>query len=214
MAINPPAIVIAGCGPGSPDYLTDAVRRAVAEAEVLVGSRRLLELFPQIACRRIPVDSHIEAVLDSIAELRSEGRQVVVLVSGDPCLYSLGQRLVAHFGRENCRIIPGVSSVQAAFARLGLDWSDARILSAHGRTPGISPADLARHDKLAVLTGGRAGLEWSSQVVRSLRESHEAWLCENLTLPGERVRPVAPEDLKAADIAALAIVVLVRRPSR
>ena len=47
-------IVIVGCGPGSPDYLTAAAIRAVQEAEVLVGARRLLELFPAHPGERYP----------------------------------------------------------------------------------------------------------------------------------------------------------------
>ena len=74
-----------------------------------------------------------------------------MLVGGDPGLYSLAQRVVRRFGREQCEVVPAVSSVQVAFSRLGIDWADARILSAHGRTPDATAADLQRIDKIAVL---------------------------------------------------------------
>jgi precorrin-6B methylase 1 len=38
-----------------------------------------------------------------------------------------------------------------------------------------------------------------------------AWLCEDLTLPSERVRQLTPEELARADASSLAIVLLVRR---
>ena len=47
MEVKGPAIVIVGCGPGSPDYLTPLARRAVERAEVLVGASRLLDLFAE-----------------------------------------------------------------------------------------------------------------------------------------------------------------------
>ena len=49
MEMKVPHIFVVGCGPGAAEYLTDAARRAVAEADSLVGSRRLLALFAETA---------------------------------------------------------------------------------------------------------------------------------------------------------------------
>ena len=53
MAIEDQSISIVGCGPGSLDYLTPATLRAVEEAEVLVGAKRLLDLFPASPADRV-----------------------------------------------------------------------------------------------------------------------------------------------------------------
>jgi len=204
-------IVIVGCGPGSPDYVSEAARRAVAGADVVVGSRRLVGLFPEHAGPVILVDAHVDALLAQIDALRRSGRNVAVLVSGDPGLFSLSSRIVKRFGVAACRVIPAVSSVQAAFARLGLDWSDARIESAHGRTPPSTGEDLSRCDKIAVLVGGRPALDWAAATCAALESTHAAFLAENLTLPEERVCEVSPGQLAAADPAALSVVVFVRR---
>jgi precorrin-6y C5,15-methyltransferase (decarboxylating) CbiE subunit len=211
MAMNVGKIVIVGCGPGSPEYVSDAARRAVAWADVLVGSRRLLELFAGAAAERIIAGSDIPALLADIAQRRAAGGRVAVLVSGDPGFYSLAQPVTARFGREACEIVPGVSSVQVAFARLGLDWIDARLLSAHGRTPEIGDEELRRCDKIAILAGSAAALRWSAQAAVALRETHAAVLCENLTLDDERVAAITPEELAAAGAGALSLVLLVRR---
>ena len=137
MAMNPPNLSIVGCGPGSALYVTEAARRAVAGADVLAGGKRLMELFPDCHAERILVDADIPAVLEQIAARRAAGRKIAVLVSGDPGLHSLAQNVIRHFGREHCEVVPAVSSVQVAFARLGIDWADARIVSAHGRIPEI-----------------------------------------------------------------------------
>ena len=211
MALNPGKIVIVGCGPGSPGYLMDAARQAVAGAEVLAGSRRLLELFPEHPGRRIVTSTDLDALLESVAEQQAVGRSVAVLVSGDPGLFSLAAKVVRRFGRELCEVIPGVSSVQVAFARLGLDWAEARIVSAHGRMPQVVAEDLGRHDKIAILAGTAAALCWAAQATGGLQTSHEAYLCENLTLPDECVRPVTAEELAAADASSLSIILLIRR---
>ena len=211
MAINTRDIAIVGCGPGSPLYVTEAARQAVAQADVMVGSKRLVELFPAGTAERIFVDADVSALLDRIAALRTTGRRIAVLVSGDPGLFSLAQKVVGRFGRDHCEVIPAVSSVQVALARLGLDWADARIVSAHGTTPEISESELRRPDKLAILAGTRDALRWAAKAARLIESSHAAVLCENLTLDGERVVPVTPGQLDSIDAASLVIVLLIRR---
>jgi cobalt-precorrin-7 (C5)-methyltransferase len=211
MALNSGRIQIVGCGPGSPRYLTVAARQAVTGADVLVGSARLLGLFSDHPGRRVVSGADIPALLDEVARERAAGRSVAILVSGDPGLFSLGAKVVRRFGREHCHIVPGISSVQVAFARLGLDWADARILSAHARLPQVNAEELRRHDKIAILTGSRDAVRWAAQLAEALRSSHESFLCENLTLDDERVRPVTPDELASGDAASLAIVVCIRR---
>ena len=188
-----------------------ASRQATARAEVLAGSRRLLDLFPEHPGLRLAVGADLGSLLDGVAQQHAAGRSVAVLVSGDPGLFSLAAKLVRRFGREPCEIVPGVSSVQVAFARLGVDWVEARILSAHARIPQVAVEELARHDKIAILAGTPEALGWAAQLAGALRISHTAYLCENLTLEDERVQAVAPEDLAAADASSLSIVLLIRR---
>jgi precorrin-6y C5,15-methyltransferase (decarboxylating) CbiE subunit len=195
MAVNRKTIEIVGCGPGAAGYVTGAARSAVSEAGLLAGSPRLVELFPDYRGERLLVDAHIGPLLDQLDAAWRLGRKVAVLVSGDPGLYSLADRVLRRFGRENCRVTPAVSSVQVAFARLGLSWDNARIVSAHGRVP-PDDVDLSPWDKLAVLGGTREAMRWAVSVSQQLRETHAAYLCENLTLPGERVCRLTPEDLR------------------
>ncbi len=124
MAVRRSPITIVGCGPGSPDFLTVAALNAVEEAEVLVGAQRLLDLFPASNAERFVLGAGIGSALDEILERFIEKR-VAVLVTGDPGLYSFAKLVIERFGRENCRIIPGISSVQCAFASIGTDWADA-----------------------------------------------------------------------------------------
>lgn len=211
MAMKDCKIAIVGCGPGSVEYLTDAARAVVARAEVLVGNGRLLELFPEHSGRRIAVGGEIAALLDTIGELVAAGRSIAVLVSGDPGLYSLASLVLKRFGRTECEVIPGISSVQIAFARLGLDWADARILSAHGRTPQVTPEELSQSDKIAILAGTRDALQWAAQLASRMGTSHVAFLCENLTLPDERIQSLTPEELASVEASRLSMVLLIRK---
>ena len=202
-------ITIAGCGPGSPDLIAPAVRKAVAGAGVLVGAGRLLDLFPESRARKIPVGADVTAVLDQMASC--SGESVVVLASGDPGLCSIARPVLDRFGRADCEIIPGISSIQTAFARLGLDWTDAAIVDAHGSDPACPPDGLAGKSKIAVLHGRPGSLRWAADLARTCSGDKRIFLCENLTLDSERIREVAPEDLDRADISTLSIMLLIER---
>jgi precorrin-6y C5,15-methyltransferase (decarboxylating) CbiE subunit len=208
MAMTDRPIIIVGCGPGSPEYLTDAARHAVEHAGLLIGADRLLDLFPDAKAERIAVGADISAVLHTM-EIRLGKTPMVVLVTGDPGIHSLARPVLRHFGRALCRIIPGVSSVQAAFAAAGVDWMNARILSAHKTVPDIDPRELAPVDKIAVLAGSPAALRWIGELAERLAPRW-IFVCEELTLPGETVTKVSAEMLARMEASPRTVVLLLR----
>ncbi len=187
MEIKP--ITITGCGPGALEYVTPMAMRAILQAEVLVGARRLLESFPEVEAQRIVVGADVPQALDAMAEHFGH-RRIVVLVTGDPGLCSLARPVIQRFGRDACRVIPGISSVHAAFACIGTDWFGARILSAHDHAPEIAPASLISENKIAVLAGNPANAAWVQALCAALFATHDFYLCENLTLADESVRRI------------------------
>lgn len=210
MAVDAGKIVVVGCGPGGPEYVLPAARAAVQQAEIILGSRRLLGLFPQQGGRQIVLPPGVEPALEVIAEHFGKCR-VAVLVSGDPGLFSLAKAVVKRFGRGNCEVVAAVGSLQAAFARLALDWSDARILSAHGRLPEVSAAELGESEKIAIFAGTAEAIGWVGRVAQALAASHALFVCENLTLPDEQVRQVEPHELEPAGLSSLTLMIFVRR---
>lgn len=203
---NPPPILIAGCGPGHRDYVTPAVQNAVASAEVLVGARHLLELFSHVKARRLPVGADIQAVLDNMANYRQ--RRMVVLVSGDSGLFSLTRSVQQRFGREHCQLLPGISALQVACARLGIDWSEMRILSAHGRIPQLDVESLRAWRKIAIHAGTMAATVWVADLLEQLGSEYRALVCENLTLTDEKIRALDAVTLRHSDLATRTIIVL------
>jgi precorrin-6y C5,15-methyltransferase (decarboxylating) CbiE subunit len=206
---EPYPIVIVGCGPGSPEYLTAAAIRAVQEAEVLVGARRLLELFPAHPGERFLMEAHTEKVLAAIAE--RPDKKIAVLVTGDPGLASLARPILKRFGRGRCRVIPGVSSLQVAFARLGLDWLGVRVINAHGKDPSLHLKTLEDIDKIAVLGGRKESLSWLLQETSVMNEEFNLWACEDLTLETERIRELNPRTAAGLELSSRTIFILVRK---
>jgi cobalt-precorrin-7 (C5)-methyltransferase len=209
MESEPYPIVIVGCGPGSPEYLTPAAVRAVREAEVLVGARRLLDLFPDHPGERIVMESHTERVLAAVS--RRPDKRIAVLVTGDPGLASLAQPILKRFGRDRCRVIPGISSLQAAFARLGMDWLDVRIIDAHGKDPAIPLKPVEGIDKIAVLGGRKESLAWLLREASTLMADFDLWACEDLTLDTERIRELDIRTAAGLEFSSRTIFILVRK---
>ena len=204
-------ISIVGCGPGGPEYVSPAARAAARDADVLLGAPRLLEMFPEHVGPKLPLHGPVEQMLGAIAAVLEQGKHPTVLVSGDPGLFSLAQRIVERFGASACHVLPAVSSVQVAFSRLGLGWADAKIISAHGRSPSVGPAELAGLDKVAILAGTPEALAWCGLAASELRATHVAFVCENLTLCDERIRRLGADEIASCEASSLCIVILVRK---
>ena len=200
-------ILIVGCGPGALEHVTPAALHAIEQAEVLVGARRLLESFPGVAAQRIVVGADVQQALDAMAGHFGQ-RRIVVLVTGDPGLCSLARPVIRRFGRSACRVIPGISSVHAAFASVGIDWLGARILSAHDRAPDLAPASLVGDEKLAVLAGNPANAAWVQALAAALIPTHDLFVCENLTLADESVRSV---DFLPMNLASRTVLLFIQK---
>ena len=142
-------ITVVGIGPGDKDYLPPIAARAIKEAKVLIGSQRALATLAPHGVPAKVIDKNIESLLAYIAAT-IQTVPVTVLVSGDPGFYSLLPALKARFGSERLTVIPGISSVQLAFARAGEAWQDAMLVSMHGRT--------VRKEQLVFLPGKTVGL--------------------------------------------------------
>ncbi len=121
--------------------------------------------------------------------------------------------LAERFGPERLDVRAGVSSVAAAFARVGLPWDDAVVVSAHGREPRTAVNVCRAHPKVAVLTGPGAG---PAELGAALRDSGRLLVVASaLGDPErERVERVTPAEAAARDWGAAVSVVLSLDPGR
>lgn len=204
-------ITIVGCGPGSPEYVTPAATNAVGEARYLVGAERLLKLFPHCGAEKIKLKTPISETLDRMDRIL-EISDVTVLVTGDPGLYSLTAPIIQRFGRERTRIVPGISSAQAAFALLGLSWSRALVLSAHKKDPETGFEDALRHDPIAILAGSESALRWTRELMSyNKTNDRDIYICENITLPEERVIKPRLGEVDRLSISRNSVIVIVSK---
>ncbi|MCX5139412.1 MULTISPECIES: precorrin-6y C5,15-methyltransferase (decarboxylating) subunit CbiE [unclassified Streptomyces] len=149
-------IRVFGTGTGAP-LCPDAVRE-LAGATLVVGARRHLDGAALPAGAGRLVLGPLAPALDRIGKhLADDGARVVVLASGDPGFFGIVRALAERFGPAALDVRPGAPSIAVAFARLGLPWDDAVVVSAHGRDPRTAVNVCFAHPKVAVLTGPGAG---------------------------------------------------------
>lgn len=150
-------LYIVGAGPGDPELITLRGARLLASADLVVYAGSLVN--PEVLqhCRAdcTLLDSAgmtLEAQLDAMASAVRAGRAVVRLHTGDPSLYGAISEQIERLREMGiaCEIVPGVSSLQAAAARLGVEYTvpggtQTLICSrAAGRTP-VPEAEDVRH---------------------------------------------------------------------
>jgi len=126
------AVTVIGVGVGGRDDLSAARVREILAADLLCASARHFEQFPEFAGERLVIASNVKEVA-AACEAGIGQRRVVVLGTGDPNFFGIGRYLAGRLGTERVRILPAPSTMQEAFARLGLPWHEARFGSCHGR---------------------------------------------------------------------------------
>src|SRR5512137_538046 len=121
-------MIIVGVGAG-PGLLTQEAIEAIRNAKLIYGSKRAIDL----ARLHIQLGCSVHVIAD-YKKLRDLPEDAIILSTGDPMLSGLGYL--------KGRIIPGISSMQLACARLGISQLDLVPITLHGRA--VDPDSPAR----------------------------------------------------------------------
>ncbi|MBC9726860.1 precorrin-6y C5,15-methyltransferase (decarboxylating) subunit CbiE [Streptomyces sp. TRM68367] len=203
-------ITVIGMGTGrSPEDLD-----VLAGAELVVGGRRHLDAVRLSDGAERVVLGSLAPALDTVEEYVAKDRPVVVLASGDPGFFGIVRVLAERFGPERLDVRPGVSSVAAACARIGVPWDDAVVVSAHGRDLRTAVNVCRAHPKVAVLTGPGAGAAELGAALERHCPGRVLVVASALGSGAERVERVTPGEAAARDWGTAVSVVLCLDESR
>ncbi len=117
-----------GTGPGSPESVSPRVLGLLRSCDVVVGYKTYIDLISGVVGDKEKISTGMTREIDrckKAIELAAEGKQVVLVSSGDPGVYGMAglslEMLQAEglLGRLEVEILPGITSATAAAARLG-----------------------------------------------------------------------------------------------
>lgn len=103
-------------------------------------------------------------------------------------MYSLLEKVSGVLKRDEYEVIPGISIVQLAFAKIGQSWYDAKVISLHGRRIDNLIKQVRDSDKVFLFTGPDSQPhQIASRLLREGLENRRAVILENIAYPSERI---------------------------
>lgn len=203
---------IVGIGDDGPVGLTTAARKLIEEAEVLLGESYALSLVPRGASQvRVALGTGLNEAIERIQG--APGKRIVVLAMGDPLFYGVARYLCDKLGKDHFEVVPHVSAMQTAFARVKESWEEAFLtnLASHGVESVLEQVRSA--EKVGLFTSEDSP---PAAVARTLLDQgldyFTAYVCENLGAPDERVTQGELAEIAAQEFAPLNVMILVRKP--
>ncbi len=204
-------VYIIGIGDDGMAGVAPAAQRRIREAEILIGAERTLRQVVDSSAQQLVVGTDFAQMESVIAD--NPNRRIVVLAGGDPLFYGMARYLWDRFGKDRFEIVPHVSTMQLAFARVKESWDDAYL------------ADLASQPLERVVerirSAAKAGLftteiDSPDRIARALLDRgldyFSCYVCENLGAPDERVTTADLEEIAGQRFSTLNVMILVRKP--
>jgi precorrin-6Y C5,15-methyltransferase (decarboxylating) len=207
-------VYIVGVGSDGLAGLTARAREILTSAQLVLGSENTLGLLPELKGERYSVGPDLQEAVRTL-EASLGRKRLVVVARGDPLFYGVARYLCDRLGKEHFEVLPHVSSMQLAFARVKESWEEAYL------------TNLATHPLAEVLDRIRVaevvGLfpseeEGPPRIARELLarglDYFRAYVCENLGGPDERVTQGELADVAEMEFAPLNVMILKRKPGR
>ena len=205
-------ITIVGIGENGLDGLTAAARKRVLGAELLIGERKILEMIPpgDSTERYVVEDSLDEAV--GVLQDASQS-QIVVLADGDPLFYGVARFFFGKLGKERFEVVPHVSSMQLAFARVMESWEDAYLTNLASQHLSTAMGRIRTAEKVGLFTTEDCPPSAvAAEMVRQGVDYFTVYVCENLNSPDERVTSGSLAEIAEQTFSPLNVMILIRKP--
>lgn len=201
-----PHVCIVGIGPGDRGGLTLRAHQALAEADCVIGARRMLEATAEPG-QATHAAIAPEDIRDFILSHR-EYRRFAVVMSGDVGFFSGTKKLLPLLQGCETELLPGISSLVYLCARLGESYEDVLPVTLHGRDNSIL-LPLSRGRRVFVLVGGENGMGRLCRTLTQAGLGHTRVSAgENLSYPNEKITTGTAETLQDCNFDSLCAALL------
>ncbi len=189
-------------------------RELLTKAEIVLGSDSTLALLPELKAQRRPIGTDLQEVVDFIKTNFGRKRMVIV-ATGDPLFYGVARYLCDRIGKDSFDVIPHVSSMQLAFARIKESWEEAYLTDVGKRSLDEVLDRIRTTETVGLFTSEEHG---PPQIARELLargiDYFRAYVCENLGGPDERLTQGELAEIAAMEFDPLNVLILKRKPNR
>ena len=203
-------LYVIGIGPGLKEYITFKAQKRADSSDVLVGSRRALELFPENEGEKLELDAqNMEKMLKLSISYVSNGKSVAILSTGDPGFSGVLKPILNLKEDIDIEVIPGISSIQLCAAKLQIPWDDADLITLHGKGISTDLLDLLGNGKPTIIFPNFKVNELARFLLDNGVDSEtEVAICEKLSYTDERIGKMSLEDVLKEDFSYMCVMVI------
>lgn len=207
-------------GNGTIGMTDDAFIELAQSSSVLLGSTRQIQLLSELLSKTgIPVQTWEAADRAMLAEIESHQGNVLVLASGDPGYFGIVRSIAQAWPDIPLAVHPSSSSISLAFARLGLNWEDAVVISAHGRGYGdflmqlLDAVDSSdSYLKLAILCSPDNPPDFIAQILLDARATFEhCFVLQRIGYQDELIEELSLQAICQKTFDSLSILIALRK---
>ncbi|MFZ3063928.1 MAG: precorrin-6y C5,15-methyltransferase (decarboxylating) subunit CbiE [Nitrospirota bacterium] len=202
-------IYIIGIGINGKDDLSDKALKIIEGSDILFGGERHLSYFPDFKGDRFAIKSNLKDVVQHIKENRN--KKITVLASGDPGFFGIADYLIKNLGKDSIEIIPNISSMQWAFAKIKETWHDAEIVSSHGRGIENIIEAASHNNKIGIFTSsGDEPKKIAEALIKSNLNNFTAYMCEDIGSTEEKIESYPLNKVVSKSFSPLNIMILTK----
>lgn len=199
-------IKIIGIGMDGIKTLTAEGAAAVASAEVIIGSKRVAELFFNTG-KEVFASYKTEEIAEYIKN--SEYKNIAVLMSGDCGFYSGTEKLLQQLCKYETEVICGISAPIYFCSKIKIPWQDMHFVSLHGTDANIV-RNVCAYEKTFFLLGGKiTPSDLCKRLCKYGLKNTKVYIGENLAYENERILSGKAEnfaDIKTENLCAAIVI--------
>ncbi|HSV38058.1 MAG TPA: precorrin-6y C5,15-methyltransferase (decarboxylating) subunit CbiE [Nocardioidaceae bacterium] len=205
-------VTVVGIGADGWDGMAASSQRVVRDAEVVLGGQRHLEMLPSLSAMLEPWPSPLIQGLPIVLD-KYAGKRIVVIASGDPLVSGIATTLINLLGAENVDVLPGVSSVSLARARMGWSAESCDMVTVVGRDHDVIRRYISPGRRLVVLSSdGTSPTEIATRLVDAGFGPSRLVVLSNLGSSQERRRSTRADAWLGERVPELNVVCVECRP--
>jgi precorrin-6Y C5,15-methyltransferase (decarboxylating) len=215
VSVSEPKIHIIGIGGDGVAGLTHRAGELLAEADLILGSEQALNLVGgALKAEQVRIGLDLQEVVRTLEANLSKKRMAVV-ASGDPLFYGVARYLCDRLGKDRFEVLPHVSSMQLAFARVKETWEEAFLtnLATHSFEEVLDRIRVAETVGLFTSETDDPPAIARQLLARGL-DYFRAYVCENIGAPDERVTQGELAEIAGMEFDPLNVMILKRKPGR